>query len=191
MAKVLALSGSLRTGSYNTSLLNVATQMLREHGSEVVGFDFRADALPIYDADLEKGEGFPANVLKLKASVKGADAIVIAGPEYNTGPTPLLKNPIDWVSRRNPDHGAQNEWDGKVVAVISASPGQFGGVRAQYVYRNALSFLGAFVLPDLVTLPLASDAFDAEGNLLNERTKKALDQNMKNLLEVSSRLRAE
>lgn len=190
MPSVFAVSGSLRTGSYNTSLLRVAIKMLEEKGASVYGFDFRADPLPVYDADLEKEQGFPANVLKLKAEVKRADAILLAGPEYNAGPTPLLKNAIDWVSRRRPEEGVQNEWDGKVVAVISASPGQFGGVRAQYVYRNALSFLGAFVLPDLVTLPLAGDAFDSDGNLLNERTKRALERCMAKLLEVSSRLRA-
>lgn len=189
MATVLALSGSLRTGSYNTSLLKVACGILREKGAETAEFDFRADTLPIYDADHEKTEGFPASVLKLKSAVRGADAILIAGPEYNAGPTPLLKNAIDWVSRRAPDKGIENDWDKKVVAVISASPGQFGGVRAQYVYRNALSFLGAFVLPNLVTLPLASDAFDSDGSLLNERTKKGLEKCMTDLLEVSSRLR--
>jgi NAD(P)H-dependent FMN reductase len=189
MATVLALSGSLRTGSYNTSLLNVAIAMLKEKGAEVVGFDFRADPLPIYNADQEKHEGYPPAVLKLKSVVRDADAVVIAGPEYNAGPTPLLKNAIDWVSRRAPEKGIENDWDKKVVAVVSASPGQFGGVRAQYVYRNALSFLGAFVLPNLVTLPLASDAFDADGNLLNERAKKGLEKCMADLLEVSSRLR--
>lgn len=166
----------------------VASKILEEKGAAVEGFDFRAQPLPIYDADFEKEKGFPESVLLLKAAVRSADAIVLAGPEYNAGPTPLLKNAIDWVSRRRPDEGVENEWDGKVIAVISASPGQFGGVRAQSVYRSALSFLGAFVLPDLVTLPLAGDAFDHEGNLLNERTKKGLEKNMANLLEVSSRL---
>jgi chromate reductase, NAD(P)H dehydrogenase (quinone) len=183
MPNILALSGSTRTGSFNTSLLNVAVKLLETKGASVTGYDFRAHPLPLYDADLEAEKGFPANVLLLKQRVKDADGIVIAGPEYNSGPTPLLKNAIDWVSR------VGNEWDSKVIAVISASPGQFGGIRAQYVYRSALSHLGAFVLPDLVTLPLASDAFDANGNLLNERTAKALERNMANLLEVSSRLR--
>ncbi len=163
--------------------------MLVEKGATVNGFDFKTMPLPIYDADMEKNEGFPDNVLKLKAEVKRADAVVIAGPEYNAGPTPLLKNAIDWVSRKNQQWSGENEWDKKVVAVISASPGAFGGVRAQYVYRNSLSHNGAFVVPDLVTLPLATDAFDVQGNLLNERTKKSLDRNMANLLEVSSRLR--
>ncbi len=189
MPNVLAISGSLRTGSFNTRLLSVAVAMLVEKGATVNGFDFKTMPLPIYDADMEKDEGFPENVLKLKAEVKKADAVLLAGPEYNAGPTPLLKNAIDWVSRKNQERNAENEWDKKVVAVISASPGAFGGVRAQYAYRNALSHNGAFVLPNLVTLPLASDAFDDEGNLLNERTKKALDRNMVDLLEVSSRLR--
>jgi NAD(P)H-dependent FMN reductase len=189
MATVLAISGSLRTGSHNTSLLRVATRMLEEKGATVSGFDFRAHPLPMYDADMEAAEGFAESVLMIKKAVNVADAVLFAGPEYNAGPTPLLKNAIDWVSRRSPDGAAKNEFDGKVCAVVSASPGQFGGVRAQYVYRNALSFLGAFVLPDLVTLPNASEAFDAEGRLLNDRTSKALDSMTTKLLKVSSRLR--
>ena len=187
MARVLAISGSLRTGSYNTSLLRVATKILAEKGAEIVGHDFRARPLPIFDADLEKNEGFPESVIELKRTVRESDAVLIAGPEYNAGPTPLLKNAIDWVSRRQ--HGEKNEWDSKVVGVVSASPGSFGGVRAQYSYRNSLMHNFAFVLPDMVTVPNASEAFDEQGNLRNERALRGLEALTTKLLEVSSRLR--
>ena len=189
MPKILALSGSLRTGSYNTSLLEAAIRLLDSRGAKVERFDFRADPLPIFDADLEAADGYPDNVLKLKAAVREADAVVIAGPEYNSGPTPLLKNAIDWVSRKSKDRGARNEWDKKVVAVISASDGRFGGIRAQMVYRNSLSFIGAHVLPGFVAVTFAKDAFDEQGNLLDERANRALERTMTDLLEVSCRLR--
>jgi NAD(P)H-dependent FMN reductase len=186
MPTVLALSGSLRTGSYNTSLLRIAVAKLELQGVAVTGFDFRAEPLPIFDADLEANQGYPESVLKLKRAVRDAGAVLIAGPEYNAGPTPLLKNAIDWASRRH--RGERNEWDGKVCALMSASPSAFGGVRAQAVYRNALLHNMAVVIPQVVTVPNASEAFDAEGRLLNERALKNMDILLARLLEVSSRL---
>jgi NAD(P)H-dependent FMN reductase len=139
------------------------------------------------DADLEKS-GYPESVLKIKRLVRGADAVLIAGPEYNSGPTPLLKNAIDWVSRAH--HGEKNEWDGKVVGLMSASPSAFGGTRAQVVYRNALVHCHAIVLPGTVTVPHAAEAFGPDGELTNERALKNLKALVAELLEVSSKLRA-
>jgi NAD(P)H-dependent FMN reductase len=179
----LAISGSLRNGSYNTALLNVAVGMLAEQGAEVVVWDFRTYPLPIYDANLETSEGLPENAKSLKQAIETADAVLLGCPEYNAGPTPLLKNAIDWTSRKT------NEWENKVVAIVSASTGQFGGARGQYSYRNSLAHLRAFVLPDMVTLPLAEGAFDQSGNLTNERTIKGLREVTKKLITVSERLK--
>jgi NAD(P)H-dependent FMN reductase len=188
VAKVFAVSGSVREGSYNTSLLNVAIERLRGAGAEVTTHDFRAHPLPIFNADLER-EGYPGPVLQLKLAVREADAVLIAGPEYNAGPTPLLKNAIDWVSRGH--HGEKNEWEQKVVGLMSASPGAFGGARAQVVYRNALVHCYAIVLPGAVTLPHAGEAFGEDGALKNERALKNLEALVARMLEVSSKLRAQ
>ena len=173
----------MRAGSFNTSLLNVAVGMLAELGAEVKVWDFQANPLPIYNNDLEKSDGLPDNARLLKEEIENSDAVLIAGPEYNAGVTPLLKNAIDWSSRKT------NEWENKVVALISASTGQFGGARGQYAYRNSLAHLRAFVLPEMVVLPLAESAFDEHGNLTNERTLKGLRDLTKKLIDVSGRLK--
>ncbi len=189
MSKVLVICGSLREGSYNRKLLNVAIKLLVDLGAEVQDFDFRSSPLPIYDASLEAAETLPEGVIALKEAINQADAIVIASPEYNAGVTPLMKNAIDWVSREDSKKGRTNEWSNKVISVLTVSPGAFGGIRAQGAYRQSLAMLGALVLPETVTVPNAAQAFDESGALTNERSKGLLDKSMKRLLEVSSRLK--
>lgn len=188
MSTVLTLVGSLRDGSYNRKLQIVASAMLIAHGAEVKDFDFRQSPLPLYDASLESAESLSEGVQALKNAIRNADAIIIVSPEYNAGVTPLIKNAIDWVSRQDSSKGTTNEWSNKVVSVLTASPGAFGGIRAQGAYRQSLAMLGAYVLPDTVTIPNAAQAFNEQGLLTNERSNDMLEKSMKRLLEVSSRL---
>ena len=92
---VLGISGSLRSGSFNTSLLRAA-QELASNGVEIKIFDL--NGVPLYSGDLE-ADGDPDGVASLKAAIRNADAVLIATPEYNHGPSGVLKNAIDWASR--------------------------------------------------------------------------------------------
>ena len=172
--KILAFAGSLHKGSLNKKLAQIAAKEAKEAGAEVTYIDLKDYPLPIYDADIEK-EGFPENVLKLKELFTAHDGFIIASPEYNSSFSAVLKNTIDWVSRKkDPDDLPLSCFKDKVAVLLSASPSYLGGVRGLLSLRSLLSSIQTLVLPEQKTIALAHKAFDEQGNLLLEKDQKAI-----------------
>ena len=160
--QILAGSGSLRGGSYNTSLLRAAAEAAPE-GVEVELFEPSAIAdLPLYDQDLDDGD-VSEPVQRLREAWGAADAILFATPEYNGSVPGGLKNAIDWASRPRLEAALTN----KTVAVVSASTGQFGGMWAQADLRKILGIAGARVVGDELPVTRAQERFDRDGRLLD------------------------
>jgi chromate reductase len=160
--KILAVSGSLRAGSFNTNLLRAAAEAAPE-GVEVEAFDSElVRALPPYDQDLEDAL-VPEAAARLREQWRAADAILFATPEYNGSVPGALKNAIDWASRPRFDAALSN----KTVAVIGASTGQFGAMWAQADLRKVLGVAGARVVGDELPVTRAHERFDGEGRLLD------------------------
>jgi chromate reductase len=171
--KVLAISGSLRRDSLNTRLLRAAAE-LAPSGVEVELLDPSVlKELPLYDAD-DDGDTPPVAARRLRGSIRLADALLIATPEYNGTIPGGLKNAIDWASRPYGTSALTH----KPVAVIGASTGLFGAVWAQAETRKSLSIAGAEVLEDEFPVGQADDAFALDGKLaepeLNERLAEIL-----------------
>ncbi|MEP6812293.1 MAG: NAD(P)H-dependent oxidoreductase [Actinomycetota bacterium] len=158
--RILAVSGSLRAGSLNTSLLDAAVEAAPE-GVEVELWE-GIGALPIYDQDLE-GTDLPDAVHRLREDWAAADAILFATPEYNGSVPGGLKNAVDWASRPVRESALTNQ----TVAVIGASTGQFGAMWAQADLRKILGVAGARVVADELPVTRAHEKFDAEGRLLD------------------------
>jgi len=170
--KILAIPGSLRRGSFNRLLARAAAE-LAPAGVTVEIADLRD--LPVYDEDVNAA-GPPPAVLDLKRRIAEADAVFIATPEYNHGVPGVLKNAIDWTSRR-----PNQPWKGKPVALAGASDGGWGTVRAQLALRPTLACLDARVVENPeVHVSHAQDKIDAEGRLTDEKTRELL----RRLLEV-------
>jgi chromate reductase, NAD(P)H dehydrogenase (quinone) len=165
--RILAFSASARRESLNRKLLAVAVAAAREAGGEVTLIDLNDYVLPLYNGDLEDTEGLPANATRLIELISSHAGLLIASPEYNSMFTPLLKNTLDWCSRAEDD-----PFPGKVAAVVSASPGPFGGVRSQKLAQQLLLQLGCHVVPVQAILPRADKAFDASGALTDARALK-------------------
>lgn len=181
--RILAFSGSARRESFNRKFLAAAVTATREAGGEVTLLDLNEYALPLYHGDLEDSQGMPENAQKLVAFIFAHDALLIASPEYNSMITPLLKNTIDWCTR-----GDENPFDGKVAAVVSASPGMFGAVRSLKMAQQLLQHLGAYVVPGQTALPHADKAFDPEGRLTDARAEKAVRSLAAKLVETARKL---
>jgi chromate reductase len=158
--RILAVSGSLRAGSHNTSLLRAAVEAAPE-GVELELWDGIGD-LPVYDQDLESGD-LPESVRRLREDWAAADAILFATPEFNGSVPGGLKNAIDWASRPRLEAALTNQ----NVAVIGASPGQFGAMWAQADLRKILGVAGARVIGDEFPVTRAHEKFDHEGRLLD------------------------
>jgi NAD(P)H-dependent FMN reductase len=171
--KILAVSGSSRRDSLNQKLLNVAALGARKAGADVTPIRLTDYGLPLYDADIEAEHGLPEGARTLQALVAKHDALLIATPEYNGGYTALLKNAIDWISRPREDGSSGLALlAGKVAALVSASPGQLGGLRSQTGMRAVLDKLGMLVIPEAFALSIAHEAFDATGNLKDQNAER-------------------
>ncbi|MEO0370209.1 MAG: NADPH-dependent FMN reductase [Pseudomonadota bacterium] len=167
--KLLTISGSLRKESFNRKLLAAAVDAFGP--AEVTEADLN---LPLYDGDLEEAEGIPASVTKLAEQIAGADAIVIASPEYNKGIPGVLKNAFDWVSRV--PGGA---FKGKPCVVMSAAAGRTGGETANYMVTACLLALQPDILPGpMVLIAGAQNEFDEAGKMSNETYLKAIQARM-------------
>jgi chromate reductase, NAD(P)H dehydrogenase (quinone) len=158
--RILAVSGSLREGSYNTSLLRAAFEAAPD-GVELELWDGIGE-LPFYDQDLE-GDDVPEPVRRLREDWADADAILFSTPEYNGSVPGGLKNAIDWASRPRLGAVLRN----KPVAVVGASTGQFGALWAQQDLKRILGIAGARVVGTEIPVGRAEERFDAEGRLLD------------------------
>jgi chromate reductase len=179
--RVLGIAGSLRRKSYNRAALRAAQKLALQDVSLEI---FELDGIPPFSEDDEKQP--PTKVIEFKKRIRDADAILIVTPEYNYSIPGVLKNAIDWASRPYGD----SAWTDKPVAIMGASVGRFGTARAQYHLRQVLVFLNMHALnqPEIMIGP-ASEYFDADGNLTNEKTKELIRQLLANLAKWTRQLK--
>ncbi|MCX6968333.1 MAG: NAD(P)H-dependent oxidoreductase [Verrucomicrobia bacterium] len=187
--RILAFAGSLRAGSFNKRLIKIAVEGARAAGAEVTLIDLLDFPLPILNQDDEAAHGLPENAKKLKALFVSHHGLLISSPEYNSSITGVLKNVIDWVSRaETEDEPPLIAYTGKTCALVSASPGALGGLRALVHVRAILGNIGVFVLPGQVSIPKADEAFDENGALRDAHKQKSVHDLARKLVEVTRKL---
>jgi len=180
MMDVVGISGSLRSGSYNTLALRLALRFAADSGASAREISLKDLDLPIYNEDLP----VPPAVPQLKDALRQADVIVIASPEYNYSIPGGLKNAIDWVSRGG------NPFDRKVVAILGASNGPFGTLRLQPHLRQVMAALNAFLLPQpQVMIRNAAEAFAPDGTLVDKKLEGQLRQLVNRSLRYAKALK--
>ena len=165
--RILALSGSLRADSWNTTLLRAAAELLPA-GAELVLHE-SLKALPPFDEDDEHDPH--GAVHALRDAIRGADALLVATPEYNHSIPGQLKNAVDWASRPSNDPALR----GVPTAVVGSSVGLFGAVWAQAELRKVLEAAGARVLDVELPVGQAPQHFDGEGRLVTPELREALE----------------
>jgi chromate reductase len=173
---VLGICGSLRSKSYNMSLLKAASELLPQKvRMEIYG---GLEELPLYNEDLQVPEE-PEAVRRLKEVIRQCKVLLIATPEYNFGVPAPLKNAIDWVSALSKD----NPLEGKAVGIMGASPGAYGTARAQLSLRQTLHATESLVMlqPELLVSNV-STCFDEHGNLIDEEVRVRLRHFLLSLL---------
>jgi NAD(P)H-dependent FMN reductase len=176
--RFLVFSASLRRGSLNSQLAELAATCISAHGGQVDVAAMRDFDAPSYDQDVQHEEGFPPGAEEFRRRLEACQGFVVAAPEYNASMPGALKNSIDWVSRFQPQ--PFNERHG---LLISASPSMVGGNRGLWALRVPLEHLGARVYPDMFSLAQAHKAFTAEGRLADEQLQQRFDANLINFMD--------
>ena len=190
---LLVFAGSSRAQSWNRKLAKAAADMASAAGAQVTHLELGDFDLPLYNGDLE-ARGIPRDVIRWKEIFHAHPAWLVVSPEYNGSYTGLLKNTIDWVS--SPIKGdplwssGTKPFAGKVVGLLSASPGALGGLRSLSHLTPLLLNLQCWVAPKQFALSKAGDAFDAGGQLLAEPARNAVQGVVDQVLWAGQRLQA-
>lgn len=189
--KLLVFAGSTRAQSYNRQLAKVTADLARTAGARVTLLELGELDIPLYTADLE-AQGTPPDVLKLKETMDEHPAWIICSPEYNGSYTALLKNTLDWASSPVKDHAYWSDgskpFAGKVVGLLSASPGGLGGLRSLSHLAPLLLNLQCWVCPQQFALARAGSAFDGSGQLKDAAHQNSLAVVVDQVLWAAGRL---
>jgi chromate reductase, NAD(P)H dehydrogenase (quinone) len=189
--KLLVFAGSTRQNSWNRKLARVVAAMARSAGAVVTHIELGDFEVPMYNADLE-AKGTPSDVMRLKQIGYEHPAWIICTPEYNASYPALLKNTLDWISSPVKSDPVWNDdmrsTRGKVVGMLSASPGGLGGLRSQSHLLPLLLNLECWVAPKNYALARAADAFDANGQLVSEASRTKVQAVIDQVLWAATRL---
>ena len=168
--RLVGISGSLRAGSFNTSLLRNAAELKPND----VMLDVRTlDGIPLYNADTEEEDGLPGEVIALKDAIRSADGVILATPEYNNGIPGVFKNAIDWASR--PSSDIKSVFGRRPFAILGASPGGFGTLLAQNDWLPVLRTLRVNLWTGgRLLVSRAGGAFDDNGVLTDPAMRDQL-----------------
>lgn len=171
---IVGIAGSLRRGSFNAAVLRA----LPELAPDLMTIDTERSMIgefPLYNADVQNEQGFPAPVEALGDRIRAADGVVIVTPEYNYSVPGVLKNAIDWLSRLS-----DQPFKGKPVALLSASPSLLGGARAQYHLRQTMVFVEALVMtkPEIFITQASGKIDEASGRLTDEQTRDLIGKQL-------------
>ena len=188
--RILALAGSLRAGSFNKKLVKLAAAGADAAGAEVMYVDLRDFPLPVFDEDLESAEGLPEAARRLKELFRAHDGLLIASPEYNSSISAALKNAIDWISRPEDGRPPLDCLAGRVAGLMSAAAGGLGGMRGLPHVRAILQNIQVMVLPAMVSVPAAHEAFNDDGSLKDPKKQQAAEDLGATLAETLKRLKA-
>ncbi|HEY7244542.1 MAG TPA: NADPH-dependent FMN reductase [Xanthobacteraceae bacterium] len=181
--KVVGISGSLRKGSYNSALLRAAAELLPD-GMTLDVVDLAE--LPFYNNDVEQ-QGLPPGVQRFRERIAGADALLLAAPEYNFSISGVLKNALEWASRP-PDP----PMSGKPCALMGASVSPLGTARGQFHLRHVCVSLNAIALnTPHVDVTEARKKFDDAGRLIDQPSLDSIRQLLAELRTFTLRLRGE
>lgn len=190
MVKILAFSGSARKDSFNQKLVALAAKGAEKAGAQVTLLNLADYPMPIFDQDFESEQGMPDKAKAFKKLLIEHDGFLIASPEYNSAFTPLLKNVLDWASRKEGDELPLLAYRGKCAVIMSASPGALGGLRGLVFLRMLLANLGIVVLPNQYALTNAGQAFAGHGELNDQQSNATVFNLGAELVRVSSKLNA-
>ena len=190
--KILAFAGSLREHSFSKRVVKTAMSGAETAGAEVTYIDLRDYPMPIYNEDDQKQNGIDPNALKLQRILAEHDGLLIASPEYNGSLSGALKNMIDWTSRQSDEYKMVEVFKGKWAAIMTESPGAFGGLRCLGHLRTVLSIMFVNVLPTEIAVGRVHEMFDGNGaEMTNEKMRGILEDLGASVVDILKKTRGE
>lgn len=180
---IVGVCGSTRTGSYNQIILDHALNHARSLGARAQMLEMRGDTLPNYCEELEQRDGAPSALVEMRRLCVEADGFLFASPEYNGGPSGVLKNFIDWVSRPSTE-APGTPFRHKPAGLLSASTGRLGGLKGLYCLRMIMGHLGMTISGKEFAVARAQDN-TAEGKITDDFMAQEVNLVAERLVELT------
>ena len=178
MVKIVGIGGSLRPESSSHQALRLVAQRVQALGAEVKILDLRSLNLPFCNGESDYPD-YP-DVERLRQTVKQADGLILATPEYHGSVSGVLKNALDLMSFEH--------LSDKVTGLISVLGGQSNS-NALNDLRVIMRWVHAWVIPEQVAIGQAWKAFDSDGKLLDAQLAQRFDQFAKSLVENTRKIK--
>ena len=178
MVKIVGIGGSLRPSSLSLQALEIVAERLEAIGAEVEILDLRTLKLPFCNGGNEYPE-YP-DVERMQQTVKEADGLILATPEYHGSVSGVMKNALDLMSFEH--------LDGKVAGFISVLGGQSNSNAVNHL-RLILRWVHAWVIPEQIAIGKAWNAFSNDGKILDERLSERFDKFAQSLVENTRKIR--
>ncbi|MBT0584839.1 NADPH-dependent FMN reductase [Alteromonas oceanisediminis] len=189
MVKILAFSGSARKNSFNQAVATAAADAARNAGAEVTLVNLGDYPMPIFNEDDEAASGMPDQARAFKELLLSHDAFIIVSPEYNSSYPALLKNAIDWASRKQSDEKPLEAFRGKTALIMAASAGALGGMRVLVTLRMLLGNIGVNVLANQKAIGKVDTLMNDSGQLTDEKTLSQIAKLVEELATTTQKLK--
>jgi|SRR5687768_4009029 NAD(P)H-dependent FMN reductase len=170
MAKIALIVGSVRHDRQGIKVARWVNNKLKERNHEVFFIDPLELDLPLLDRMYKEMENPPEKIKNLRNQINNAEGYIPVSPEYNHSTSSAMKNTLDYCLE---------EYFFKPSAIISYSPGMFGGINAAQQLRLIFAELGAPSIPSSFAIPRVHKAFDDSGNLTDDSYNKRIDRFLK------------
>jgi azobenzene reductase len=149
MTRVVAVSGSLRGGSYTKAALHYALDAAETAGVETDLIDLAAADLPLYDPDVDTEDA--GDAAELMARMRAADGVILGSPVYHSSYSAAFRSFHDYCS--------YDEYEQTVVGLlVAAGGGTIAGTLNDM--RTTVRGVHGWTLPNQVGLRGARNKFE-------------------------------
>lgn len=174
---VMGICGTYTLKSANGRMLEIVGKKLESHGIDWVVWNNEDSPLPFVGED---GCWDHPNVKKYKDIADSVDAFVLSSPEYHGTMSGVMKNSLDWLSF--------NQTSGKIFGFISTLGGQSNTTTLNHI-RTVARWIHGFSIPEQIAIPKVKNAFDEDGNLIDEELSSRLDKFVDSIVNSVQKLR--
>src|ERR687892_2823349 len=163
MAKIALIVGSVRRDRQGIRVARWIEEKLKNRNHIVYLLDPLELNLPLLDRMYKEMENPSEKLKDLRNKIKDAEGYLSVTPEYNHSTSAAMKNTLDYFLE---------EYYFKPSAIVSYSPGMFGGINAAQQLRLIFAELGAPSISSSFSIPRLYKVFSEDGKLIDEAYDK-------------------
>ena len=174
----MGICGTYGLDSANGRMLEIMFEHCRELGAECITWNIAESPLPLVGAE---GSWDDVNVKAFQELASSSDAFVLSSPEYHGTMSGVMKNSLDWLYSKHTS--------GKAFSLMCTLGGQASNNTLNHM-RIAARCIHGWVTPEQIAVPHIKEAFDDDGNILDENIAARVEGMAKSLVDITGYLKS-